>query len=197
MPKLNQSGFIGVIEIAAIVVLLTVVGFTAWRISGMRADVDRSLNNSDDSSESSTLNPIKVNEPEDEEKEVTIPEKEVPKETVAVAQEEKPKPQTEEVKKKINYIKFDSRSASQNGDSIAASGVLASSQSGTCHFKFKKDGQEKVYKTASISNSKTCSKNIPASDFSVSGEWQYYIWFTSSDNKVQAYADILGVEVTL
>lgn len=196
MKKLNQKGFLGPIEILAVVLLVGVIGFTAWRVISIRSDVNQSLSNTDTSSESGGLNPIKVNEAE-EAKEVTIPKEEVPKETVAVADEEKPKPVTEEVKKDITYIKFSSRSASQDGDSVDASGMLASPQSGTCHFKFKKDGQEKVYKTASISNSKSCSKSVPVSSFPVSGEWQYYVWFTSSDNKVQAYADILGVEVTL
>ena len=198
MKKLNQSGFIGPLELLAVVFLVGLIGFTAWRVISIRSSVNDSLNNTDNSSESGTLNPIKVNEPKDEPKEVTIPEKEVPKETVAVAQEEtKPKPKTEEPKKKINYIKFSSRSASQDEDMIDASGVLSSNQSGTCHFKFKKDGQEKVYVTSSITDSKNCSKSIPTASFPVGGQWQFYIWFTSSDGKTQAYADTFSVEITL
>lgn len=198
MKKLNQAGFLGPLEILAVVFLVGLIGFTAWRVISIRSNVDNSLRNTNDSSESGALNPIKVNEPKDETKEVTIPEKEVPKETVAVAEEEvKPKPKPEEVKKKINYVSFNKGGGGQQDDQIHVSGTMGAAFSGTCHFKFKMQGQEKFYVTSTISNSKTCEKYIPASLFPASGTWSFYLWFTSSDGKTQAYQDPYDIEVTL
>lgn len=194
MKKLNDQGFIGLLELGALVLLVALISFTAYRISSINSEVDRSLNNTADGSESTQKQPITLKE-ESEAKEVTVPEKEESKDQEPVTTETAKTTEPETTKPTIKSIKFTTRSASQDGNNVAASGTLESNQSGTCYFKFKQDGQEKVYKTSSISSSKSCTKTFAVSDFPVGGEWVYYVWFVSSDKTVQAYADTLTLSI--
>lgn len=197
MNRLNERGMIGLAELAALVALSAIIGFTVYRVTTIKSQVDNTLTNTADSSESAQKQPIKVSQADEKPKEVTVPEeKEVKDEAPVNTEETKPKPPEEDKKKDITYLKFVKGGGDQQGDSVVVSGTLESNQSGTCHFKFKKDGQEKVYKTSSLSNAKTCSKTISVSEFGASGSWQFHLWFTSKDNLVQAYQDVYAIEVT-
>lgn len=193
MRKLNQSGFIGLFEVGAIVLLIAVVGFTAYRINSINSEVDRSLNNTADGSESAQKQPITVKQ-EDEAKEVTIPKKEEPKDPAPVATETVKK--TEPKATDVTKVKFTKGGGEQQGEAVKVSGTMESAQTGTCHFKFKKDGQDKVYVTKQINDSRTCSTEVAVSKFGSSGSWDFHLWFVSSDKSVQAYQDIYPIDIT-
>ena len=200
MKKLNQSGFIGIIEIAALVVLGGVITFTVYRVFHIKSDVNKSLHNTTESSESAEVDPIKLRQEKDEPKEAVVPDKEDEKQEVEVEKETETETEketeSENKENKTTYIDFVSRSANQSGSNINATGVLESNQTGTCYFKFKKEGYDKVLFTSSITNSKNCTKSIPAHEFPAGGTWQYYVYFQNANESVVAEADALSVNVT-
>ena len=202
MKKLNMKGVIGVTELGAMAVLIVMVGFVSFRIASVNNEVNESLSNAESSSESLDLEAIKIAEAEEAKKEIDLPDKEEVKEeekpVEVVKEEPKEEPKEEEpVKVKPTYINFTKGGGSQQGDNVVVSASLESDQTGTCHFKFKKDGYSKVYLSDSISNSKVCDKNVPVAEFEASGDWLFYVWFVSSDKKVEAYQDAYTIEVTL
>lgn len=198
LNRLNERGMIGLVELAALVALSAIIGFTVYRVITINSQVDNTLANTAESSQSAQKQPITIAQAEEEPEEVTIPEEKVVKEEELVKTGETPaKPQPPEDNiKDISYIKFVKGGGDQQGDSVVVSGTLESTQSGTCHFKFRKDGQEKVYQTSTLTSAKTCFKTIPVSDFGASGSWQFHLWFTSQDNLVQAYQDAYTIDVT-
>lgn len=208
--KLNQKGMIGPVEIGAIILVIAVVGFTGFRIGNARTQVEEITANAqnDEAADEAARLALKEQAEEDA-KEIEIPKDEssvekaveepktteVPKQTPA---ETKPV-ETEPVKEKkdITYIEFNKGGAGQSGDTVSASARLESEQTGTCYVKFYKEGHPKVFKEHALSNAKECAATFAISEFEVAGDWDIYIWFVSSDGKVEAHQASYPVDITL
>ena len=197
MKKLTNKGMLGGTEIALIVVLVGIIGFTGWRVMQINQQESERLSAADETREEfsdkdSDLSQIDVTE----EKETEAEEKTEEKDTAPVETEKK-ETAPEETKTKPTYIAFNKGGFGQEGSVVNVSASLESAQTGTCHFKFKKDGAEKVYVTSQIENAKPCETSVPVSEFSMSGVWNFSVWFQSSDKTVEAYQDVQEIEITL
>lgn len=197
MKRLNSTGFLGLLELAGIGVLVISVAFVSYRIAQVNNNVNDSLSSAERSSEDAAAQEIKLAQlNEAEEKEVDVPKQEAPVEEKPV--EDKPiSTEPTKTETKPTVIKFTKGGGSQQDDSVVVSANLESAQTGTCHFKFRLEGAEKVYLTDMISNSKVCDYSVPVSKFSQSGEWQFSLWFVSTDKTIEAYQSAYGIEVAL
>lgn len=205
MKKLNQKGAVGPIEIGVLVIVMVVVGALAYRIGSARSD-DSSANVSENSEEQVEKSEVSITENiEDAKKEIDVPKEEKKKEEVVVkdpepvVQEPAPKPVEEPKKteKKYTYINFTKGGGGQEGDTVSASALLESNQTGKCTVKFYNPPQETIYIESQIKNSRTCQGSANISKFGASGEWQVYTWFESSDGLIQAWNEVYTIDVTI
>lgn len=181
----KQQGFSHVVLVAMVVLLVGVIGFVAYRFG-----VITSTRNQEIQTEQTPLaSDLKIEEEKSEtvkvpsEKKKTEAVKEETKPAPAPAPEEKP---VEDKKEKI-YLDMTYVSASQDGDSFLVESRLEKNATGTCNFKLYKEGQEKVYATKKISDSKTCKGSLDISDLATYSGWTLYVWFDGSDGKTYAY----------
>lgn len=195
----DERGFIGIVEVGLIVLLVGVIGFTGVRVYNAKRSVDAANDAAVEVAEKAAkFDPAKVikveEEKETEQVEKTEDEAEVEKEIeVEVSKptttvEEKPKP---------TNISLTLVEGAQVGENVVVSSQLASNQTGTCNFKFRLEGYEKIYKSVAISNTNMCAISVPVGEFPASGEWSVYTWFVNSNKTVEAYQDTYGISVTL
>jgi cytoskeletal protein RodZ len=188
MKRLQENGFelVAAIVIAAVVV---VVGFTSFSIVQRRNNSQSNQQTAAPAANTpNSTDPLKTSGTSEA---TTVPSSQPA--TPSTQQSTSTAPSSTSPQKRT--ITFTKGGGSQNGDMVSVSANLSENQTGTCTYSFSLNGTERVRQTSSITNAKTCSKDIPVSDFPKSATYSFSLTFLSSDGLVSATQAPYDIEV--
>lgn len=194
--KNNQNGFSHIIVIAAVALIIGVVGFAAFRVGqSNEAQNNQQKENVD--------NPKPKNQLSVEQKSDTVtvpsPEKtsEPVKETPPPTPAPKPAP-VEQPKSKTNktYLKISLISATQQGSVLNIHSKIERNVTGTCNFKLYKEGQPKIHTSNAINNASDCVGQLSLSSINDYQGWSVSTWFDGSDGLTYAYQQAVAAPIS-
>jgi hypothetical protein len=162
--------------------VVSALGIVGNRVSNMQ-------NSTQDSSSDNQLSEEIINSDNEIDKKEKVSEKlEASAESPSVVNEE-PETSTEsssEVSSSgsgASSFQFTKGGGSLQGDYVSVSQTSTDAHTGTCTFNFSL-GNSKVTRSNKITNSRTCSIDIPASSYPKNGIWYFSLAFSSTDGSV-------------
>lgn len=182
--KLDNKGIAHLPVIGLIVLVISVIGFTGYKIGQKQSNEQANAGN--DTSE------IKEFKPEQEKSDETVIVPEEKDVEVAPAEQVKPapaptKPSVKDTEKSKVYIDISLVSAVQEGAIVKVHSKIAQNVSGTCNFKLYREGFEKNHTSTKISNSQDCIGDLNVSSMPNYEGWSLHVWFDGDDGKTFAY----------
>lgn len=185
---INQKGFIiwhGVLLVAVIAAIGFVGGSVYTAQKNARTTQNKAANVTDTEKVASELKTVKkeVTQPAAETVDVPAEEKKLAPAPAPAPEQKtvKKSPAAQPVKKDHTYVPV-TASANVGVDTVVLSATLPAAHTGTCKALVKHmDGSNHQWHEVALNSSNACTLNVPRSGLTSAAEWQYYIFFNSSD----------------
>lgn len=193
--KLNQNGFVDINLVIILILVVAVIGLAGYRAHEARnasrvQPADASESQLQPEIENSNIKIEELSEQQVEEQKINHPPNSQGSPTQVSQRPATPSTdqggaQTTEPKqpRQIFFVKGGN---SADGDWVEVVDVMTEAHSGTCKYTFSLNGTVRVRKSVQISSTKTCSVNIPKSEFPKSADYDVKVEFTSSDGGIFA-----------
>ena len=190
--NVHSSGFV-IWHGLLLVLVVGVVSFIGGSVYNARQKT-KSVNHNAEASNVDTAEELKIAQKkkdaaDEKQKPVVIPVEEkkaepvpapapVPKEAPVPVKKHYPQPSAKKEPGQVHIT----ASSQVGGDAVILKASLPAAYDGRCKALVKHmDGSNHRWLEASFSNASTCSISVPRSTLTTASEWQYYMYFNSSD----------------